>query len=173
MQHFFSPFSPFFPFAQEMAPAVDWSCLVASIMTATAVVFELSALLIEYSASGWDWTGKPTALKKGGWTCENPPILAILSGKNGNFGKNGGFEWWYYGGIWWTTANCWFYNGHFWWYIYQIVVLTIKHGGVIDFLWCHRTWLAGKSRNWMCIWIRLIKLKFTIGSAASWGIYTE
>jgi hypothetical protein len=25
----------------------------------------------------------------------------------------------------------------------------------------------------MCIWIRLIKLKFTIGSAASWGIYTE
>lgn len=34
---------------EEMAPAVDWSCLVASIMTATAVVFELSALLIEYS----------------------------------------------------------------------------------------------------------------------------
>ena len=38
--------------AQEMAPAVDWSCLVASIMTATAVVFELSALIVEYSASG-------------------------------------------------------------------------------------------------------------------------
>lgn len=34
---------------EEMAPAVDWSCLVASIMTATSVVFELSALLIEYS----------------------------------------------------------------------------------------------------------------------------
>ena len=147
---FFGRFSPFFPVAQEMAPAVDWSCLVASIMTATAVVFELSALLIEYSASGWDWTGKPTALKKGwkttktgGCTCENPPILAILRGKNGNFG---------------TTAHCWFYNGDFWWYIYQIVVLTIKHGGVIGFLWCHQTWLAGKSRNW---------------SAASWGIYTE
>ena len=46
---------------EEMAPSVDWSCLVASIMTATAVVFELSALVIEYSAwgcpGGWDWAG--------------------------------------------------------------------------------------------------------------------
>eukprot|EP00438_Fugacium_kawagutii_P034388 Skav207723 [mRNA] locus=scaffold362:59235:64113:- [translate_table: standard] len=47
----------------EIHPSVDWSCLVASIMTGTAVIFELSALIIEYSAlveeilkPGW-WEG--------------------------------------------------------------------------------------------------------------------
>jgi len=37
--------------SQEIPASVDWSCMVASIMTGTAVLFELSALVVEYSPS--------------------------------------------------------------------------------------------------------------------------
>ena len=39
-------------YAQEIPVSIDWSCMVASIMTGTAVLFELSALVVEYSRLG-------------------------------------------------------------------------------------------------------------------------
>jgi len=37
--------------SQEIPDSIDWSCMVASIMTGTAVLFEFTALVVEYSPS--------------------------------------------------------------------------------------------------------------------------